>query len=110
MKTITIIGAGMMGSALAFPARENGNEVRLVGTHLDREIMDACRKTGRHPKFVKDFPAGISYYQIEELAEAIRGADFIICGVSRLGRFPLSSESTSATLPIRYGSIISYLG
>jgi len=85
MKTITIIGAGMMGSALAFPARENGNEVRLVGTHLDREIIDACRKTGRHPKFVKDFPAGISYYQIEELAEAIRGADFIICGVSSFG-------------------------
>ena len=54
MKTITIIGAGMMGSALAFPARENGNEVRLVGTHLDREIIDCCRKTGRHPKFTKD--------------------------------------------------------
>lgn len=85
MKTITIIGAGMMGSALAFPARENGNAVRLVGTHLDREIIDACRKTGRHPKFVKDFPAGITYYQIEELAEAIRGADFIICGVSSFG-------------------------
>ena len=85
MKTITIIGAGMMGSALAFPARENGNEVRLVGTHLDREIIDACRKTGRHPKFVKDFPAGITYYQIEELLDAIRGADFIICGVSSFG-------------------------
>ena len=85
MKTITIIGAGMMGSALAFPARENGNEVRLVGTHLDREIIDTCRKTGRHPKFVKDFPAGITYYHIEELAEAIRGADFIICGVSSFG-------------------------
>ena len=85
MKTITIIGAGMMGSALAFPARENGNEVRIVGTHLDREIIDACRKTGRHPKFVKDFPAGITYYQIEELVGAIRGADFIICGVSSFG-------------------------
>ena len=85
MKTITIIGAGMMGSALAFPARENGNEVRLVGTHLDREIIDACRKTGRHPKFVKDFPAGITYYQIEELLDAIRGANFIICGVSSFG-------------------------
>ena len=85
MKTITIIGAGMMGSALAFPARENGNEVRLVGTHLDREIIDACKKTNRHPKFVKDFPDGISYYQIEELESAIAGADFIICGVSSFG-------------------------
>ncbi len=39
MATIAIIGSGMMGSALAFPARENGNTVRLVGTPLDREIL-----------------------------------------------------------------------
>ena len=85
MKTVTIIGSGMMGSALAFPARENGNRVRLVGTHLDRNIIDACRKTGRHPKFVRDFPAGMEYYQIEELDAAMDGADFIICGVSSFG-------------------------
>ena len=85
MKTITIIGAGMMGSALAFPARENGNEVRLVGTHLDREIIEGCIATNRHPKFEKDFPEGLSYFQIEELAQAISGADFIICGVSSFG-------------------------
>lgn len=39
-KVIAIIGSGMMGSALAFPAAENGHEVRLVGTHLDRDIID----------------------------------------------------------------------
>lgn len=85
MKTITIIGAGMMGSALAFPARENGNTVRIVGTHLDRDIIDACRKTNRHPKFEKDFPAGITFYQIEEMMEAVEGSDFIIGGVSSFG-------------------------
>ena len=85
MKKIAIIGAGMMGSALAFPARENGNEVRLVGTHLDREIIESCIKTNRHPKFVKDFPAGVTYYQIEDLQKAIEGVDFIICGVSSFG-------------------------
>ena len=51
MSVITIVVAGMMGSALAFPAVENGNEVRLVGTHLDREIIDECRASGKHPKF-----------------------------------------------------------
>ena len=85
MATVTIVGSGMMGSALAFPARENGHEVRLVGTHLDREIIDTCRRTGRHPKFTKDFPAGITYHQIEELEDAIRGADLIIGGVSSFG-------------------------
>lgn len=75
----------MMGSALAFPARENGNEVRLVGTHLDREIIEASKSTGRHPKFTRDFPAGVKYYQIEELEEALAGADMVIGGVSSFG-------------------------
>lgn len=85
MAIVTIIGAGMMGSALAFPARENGNEVRLVGTHLDREIIDVCRKTDQHPKFEKAFPAGIKYYQIEEVDEAIAGSTMIIGGISSFG-------------------------
>ncbi|MBQ9805471.1 MAG: glycerol-3-phosphate dehydrogenase [Clostridia bacterium] len=85
MAIVTIIGAGMMGSALAFPARENGNEVRLVGTPLDREIIDTCRKTDRHPKFNRDFPAGVKYYQIEEMSEAVKGADMVIGGVSSFG-------------------------
>ncbi len=85
MAIVTIIGAGMMGSALAFPARENGHEVRLVGTHLDREIIEACKKTDQHPKFNRPFPAGLKYYQIEEMEEAIKGADMIIGGVSSFG-------------------------
>ena len=39
MGKITIIGASMMGSALAFPARENGHEVFVVGTPLDKDII-----------------------------------------------------------------------
>lgn len=85
MAIVTIVGSGMMGSALAFPARENGNEVRLVGTHLDREIIDACRKEGKHPKFDRVFPAGVTYHYIEELDEALEGADFVIGGVSSFG-------------------------
>ena len=85
MAIVTIIGAGMMGSALAFPARENGHEVRLVGTHLDREIIETSIKTNRHPKFTKDFPAGIKYFQIEDVETAIAGSDMIIGGVSSFG-------------------------
>ena len=85
MAVVTIIGAGMMGSALAFPARENGHEVRLVGTHLDREIIEKSISTNRHPKFTKDFPAGLKFYQIEDVCEAIDGSDMIIGGVSSFG-------------------------
>ena len=85
MSIVTIIGSGMMGSALAFPARENGHEVRLVGTHLDRDIIDACIAANRHPKFEYDFPAGIRFFQIEDVKEAIAGSTFVICGVSSFG-------------------------
>lgn len=85
MAIVTIIGSGMMGSALAFPARENGHEVRLVGTHLDREIIGNCKKHNRHPKFNKDFPKGIKFYQIEEVKEAIENSDVIIGGISSFG-------------------------
>ena len=85
MAIVTIIGAGMMGSALAFPARENGHTVRLVGTHLDRDIIETCKRTDKHPKFVKPFPAGLEYYQLEDMKAAIDGADMIIGGVSSFG-------------------------
>ena len=85
MSIVTIIGSGMMGSALAFPARENGHEVRLVGTPLDREIIDHARKTDQHLKFDRPFPKGIKYYQVEEMDEAIKGSTFIIGGVSSFG-------------------------
>ena len=84
-KTITIIGSGMMCSALAFPAFENGNEVRLVGTPLDKDIIDACRATNQHPKFEIPFPKGIQYYQFDQWKEAVKGADFVIGGVSSFG-------------------------
>ena len=85
MAIVTIVGAGMMGSALAFPAKENGHEVRLVGTHLDRDIIDHCQKNNRHPKFSKDFPQGMLYFQIEDLEQALKGADMVIGGVSSFG-------------------------
>ena len=85
MALIAIVGAGMMGSALAFPARENGNEVRIVGTHLDRDIITECQKSGKHPKFEKYFPEGITYHQIEELEDVIADVDFVIGGVSSFG-------------------------
>lgn len=85
MAIITIIGAGMMGSAMAVPARDNGHTVRLVGTHLDRDIIDALRSTGEHPKMRRTLPEGIEYLQIESVDAAIEGADLILCGVSSFG-------------------------
>lgn len=85
MAVIAIIGSGMMGSAMSFPARENGNEVRLVGTPLDRAIIEGLRKDGFHITLKRNLPEGCKFYQIEELTEALVGADLIISGVSSFG-------------------------
>ena len=85
MSVVTVIGSGMMGSALAFPAAENGHAVRLVGTHLDREIIENCISKNRHPKFNKDFPAGVEFYQTEDTEKALRGASLVIGGISSFG-------------------------
>jgi glycerol-3-phosphate dehydrogenase (NAD(P)+) len=85
MAVITIAGAGMMGSAMSYPARDNGHEVRLVGTPLDREIIDEAKKTRFHKTLKRALPEGIKYFQIEELDQALKGASLLIGGVSSFG-------------------------
>lgn len=85
MAVITIIGAGMMGSGMSRPARDNGHEVRLVGTPLDREIIREASISGRHVPMKRNLPEGIKYYQIEDVKTALQGTDYIICGVSSFG-------------------------
>ena len=85
MAVITIIGAGMMGSGMSRPARDNGHEVRLVGTPLDREIIREASISGRHVPMKRNLPDGIKYYQIEDVKNALQGTDYIICGVSSFG-------------------------
>jgi len=85
MGVITVIGAGAMGSAICFPARDNGHEIRLVGTMLDRDIIDAVAGGGRHPALGRLLPDGIMYCQLEGLNKAVAGADIIISGVSSFG-------------------------
>ena len=85
MATITIIGIGQMGSALTFVAAANGNRLRLVGTPVDREVVDACRKTGCHPKLEIPFPKGTEYWYSEDWKEAVDGSDFVIGAISSFG-------------------------
>lgn len=84
-RKVTIIGAGMMGSALAFPAAENGHEVRIVGTCSDDATIDTYLKTHKHEKFCRPFPDSVKYYHFKDWKKAVEGADFIIGGVSSFG-------------------------
>lgn len=85
MRVLTFIGAGQMASALTFPVRENGHEVRLVGTPLDRQIIEELRRSDYHMNLKRTLPSGIKYYQIEEVEEALEGTDIVLNGVSSFG-------------------------
>lgn len=85
MSIVTVIGAGMMGSAIVIPAAENGHEVRLVGTALDREIVDQATCHGIHLTLKKKLPDSFQYFQVEDMEKALEGADLVVCGVSSFG-------------------------
>ena len=85
MSVITVVGSGVMGSAMSYPARDNGHEVRLVGSPLDREIISEAAKTGMHITLKRKLPEGLKYYQIDDIDKALAGADLVIGGVSSFG-------------------------
>ncbi len=85
MSILTYVGAGQMASALTYPVIENGHEVRLVGTPLDREVIDELRKSNFHINLKRTLPDTVKYYQVEEVEEALKDADVVLCGVSSFG-------------------------
>ena len=85
MANILILGAGMMGSALAFPIADAGHHVRLCGTPLDEAIIAQAKKDGTHPKLALRLPDGVIPFAIGELAAASKDIDAIALGVSSAG-------------------------
>jgi len=86
MAKIVIIGAGVMGSAFSIMLTDAGHNVRLVGTHLDREWIDEIRATGIHPKLKTVLPNTITPFTHDQLGEALSGnIDLIVFGVSSAG-------------------------
>lgn len=82
METITIIGAGAMGSALTTPLVENGHDVRLWGTELDGHIIDELRAGNNHPKHKYPLLKETKLYKVDELAEAMKDSKYVIMAIT----------------------------
>jgi glycerol-3-phosphate dehydrogenase (NAD(P)+) len=86
MTTIMILGAGVMGSAMALPFADRGSAVRLVGTHLDEDIITAVKARQFHPRLAVTLPAAVRGFRHTEIAEALaEDTDLILLGVSSAG-------------------------
>lgn len=85
MTTIAVLGAGVMASALTTPARDNGHEVRLIGTHLDDHIIDSVRDSRVHPVLDVALDEQVRAFHFTEAAQAVAGADVVMLGVNSFG-------------------------
>ena len=87
MKKIIIIGAGAMGSAFGVPCVENKNDVTIVGTHLeDNLIKDIISKDHLHPGLKTKLPKEIKFIQYNELQSVLKkDVDLVVAGISSIG-------------------------
>ena len=87
MKKIIIIGAGAMGSAFAVPCIENKNDVTIVGTHLENNLIENIISNDQiHPSLKTKLPNEIKFERYEKLQNILeQDLDLIVCGVSSVG-------------------------
>ncbi|MCI1748232.1 MAG: glycerol-3-phosphate dehydrogenase [Acidipropionibacterium sp.] len=85
MSTITVLGAGAMGTALCKPFVDAGWQVHLWGTWLDDHLLDAIEAGQPHPRIKVAAAPGITTFRSGRLAEALAGADVVDIAVTSEG-------------------------
>ena len=87
MKKIIIVGAGAMGSAFTVPCLENKNEVTLIGTHLEDNLIDNIKLNNNfHPALNTKLSAKLKVEKYEKLKSILEGEiDIIVAGISSIG-------------------------
>ena len=87
MKKIIIIGAGAMGSAFAVPCVDNKNDVTIVGTHLENDLIEKIKSNDQiHPALKTKLSNDIQFEKFEKLQTILdQDLDVLVCGVSSIG-------------------------
>ncbi len=76
-----------MGSAFAVPCLENKNNVTLVGTHLEDELIKDIKSNNNfHSTLNIELPSKLKVEKFEKLSSILEsGVDIIVAGVSSIG-------------------------
>ena len=87
MKNILIVGAGVMGSTFTIPCTDNGNNVILVGTPLENNIVDALNKKNKFHKVLgRSLRKKVKILKVDKLAEILKSKlDLIVVAVNSKG-------------------------
>jgi glycerol-3-phosphate dehydrogenase (NAD(P)+) len=97
--TVTILGAGAMGSALATPAVAAGNRVRLWGTWLDGDLLAELRAGRPHPRTGVPADPRVELRSAGDLAGALDGADLVAVAISSDGVLEVVRRAAAALRP-----------
>lgn len=101
MRPIVILGAGVMGSALAMPLADNAHDLRLVWTHLDRENIDAIGVVAED-----DFPLMRHLYEVVALERPLNIPWKRFFGSERLQRVALYADGRSRAIAAADGRLV----
>ena len=76
-----------MGSAFAVPCVENKNDVTVIGTHLENDLIANIQSNNQiHPTLKTQLPKEIRFENFEKLNNILeQQIDIIVCGVSSVG-------------------------
>ena len=87
MTKIIIIGAGAMGSAFSIPCIENNNNVTLIGTHLEDDLIEKIKiNKNIHPALDVALPNNLNIEKHENLSSILsNGVDVIVAAISSIG-------------------------
>tara|TARA_B100000686_G_scaffold339857_1_gene414596 strand:- start:102 stop:1082 length:981 start_codon:yes stop_codon:yes gene_type:complete len=87
MSKILILGAGAMGSAFTFPCTDNGNNVSLIGTPLENDIIDELNNKNKFHKILDcTLPEKLEILKIDKLSEKLKEKpDLLVIAVNSKG-------------------------
>ncbi len=87
MKKIVILGAGAMGSAFTVPCIENNNDVTLVGTHLEEQVINNINDNNNFHEVLKfNLPKELKIKTFDHFQNILKTKpDLIVIGVSSKG-------------------------
>ena len=87
MKKILVLGAGAMGSAFTVPCAENRNEISLIGTYLEDELVDTLNRNNfLHPALNTHLPKKIKISKFERFDEELKSnPDIVALAISSKG-------------------------
>lgn len=86
MAKVLVLGAGVMGSAFSVLLADCGHDVHLVGTHLDKDLIQGIRHLGIHSKLKVKMPDQVVPFTHDQLGEVLgNNIDLIVLGVNSAG-------------------------